>query len=1627
MKRLRILLFLLLIPAASPAQTAAVPVQSCVNVATQAQVQGLSSTNYLTGAIPSCTVTLYLTGTTTLATYALLPNTTPTLTGPFTASSSGQWLAFVTQGVAVDVVLSGGVAPNTYSAPLTITDVTAGGGGGIPAGCTVSSGVLTCSNFDASALASTNTGVVIASQNLGSGYTTCGTSQSGGTCSTAPTLGSILSGGQCTTVVLAPGSCSVVPTVTQTGSGGSGSAVTLGLAGNSAQLNSSGLLQTLNQSGAGQDALATNPLISQPVLTNPVLAPGSGNDPLYVECSGSLAPVLGGNSSTSNNETVIASGCASSDNTVGIRPWFGPSSVWQGADAVAFGAGVNQNGSADGSTEQVNFFDLSAVGRNSISFNPSASSTYSLPEAAGLNWYLNNSGGAVSTKSFGVASGYASPVSCVISGGTLVSGSAATCTATVSGGELFGTASGSGLYSVPPLMTVTGNLSAGGTGSGYVLVPIQSSNTITGSEWFDTSGTLHVSSSTVGATGHDLATLTSAGALTVTSCTGCGGGGGGINLLTGTGAPSATCSSSVHTGWFYVNTLLYWYECSNATGTYQWNQQTAAAAGTVGTRSTYYATGNAQIVNDCTVTASSTTLSCASNHFASTDVGKTIAIPYAGTVNATYGVVGNTFTTTIAAYVSATQITLTAAPTTSVQGPQTYTNCAVSTGSLTLTCTGGSFAVGDIGKQFTVPGAGEGCYPIGSGSPACANGPLQEWIYAQSSTSVVSVTNYPLASVTGQTINVPGATVIWGTDDTTAVQNAVTAGCNGGPAVVIEPGRYLLSSNITPCSGEHIYGYGAGISILQPVGNGFGTINNSGSSTLTNIEIDHIEFDGTGVRDNNFVVSAKGIEIAPTVNSYVHHNYCHDTEGTCIAVDSGDQSYVEFNTVSHGGAQVGQLSNATIGSSCIGNGTAAAEMRQDISYNTVSYCGLRGIFIETQNTGLSSGIRMIGNSATWVGNQSADGCGICDHGGFGTVIEGNRSSYNLYGLEVTVGLQGSAQWPSDWNIQGNTVTNNKIGIQATWNNEAGAIKNNLVNGTLAGLAGDGIKVLTATTTGSVGPTVLDVSGNTVENVQGNGINVTAQSANSIPAVNIVGNTLYNNGVSTSSRNPGIFLYGTMGSVTLASNKATDSRASGSKTQSYGFQSQSGTITTLSDNNNDWSGNALGSFNFESSSVVTNYLHNGNASPGVNLVPDSEDGGGTWTLTNMSLVAGAGYGGNAGFQATGTGSAFGTVRAYSQAFTVTSGGTYTICAQVNGTYLTNTVATVQVGIATTSLSSFPVAIGSVPVGANYPVVCASGAIGAYTSVVAAVGASGGTVSNGNPITFSDVVVCPGSNPCAYSPTYVNGTALNIQGNGTTATPSAGNVNITGSNGNVVTVSGNAINIAAPTASGAELAFGNGFVEKCMLNSGSAITCLGDSTTNAVSTGSTSQIAASSSSPLMLQWTSGTTSGNAAGWYGLSVYYANKQPQIVFGTNYNTSTDYSSNARIQLGLLGNTCVATTMQAGDSPSCSYAMIEYSTSRSDSHYQCVTDNGSGSPTVTAIGTTSPSTTFQAMSISYTPTSVSCTVGSTTVSNTTTLPASTVIFLDMFYNTTLTNAATHLRMNGVYGTYTCGTSSCAY
>jgi hypothetical protein len=123
MKKIIQLALLLLLPAATLAQTAAYPNGVCTAGATKAVTQGLNSTNQLLGMFPGCTVSVFLAGTTNLATIFLDHAQTP-LGNPFTANTTTGLFVFWADGtLRYDIQLSGAGMPTTTIPNVLLTAI----------------------------------------------------------------------------------------------------------------------------------------------------------------------------------------------------------------------------------------------------------------------------------------------------------------------------------------------------------------------------------------------------------------------------------------------------------------------------------------------------------------------------------------------------------------------------------------------------------------------------------------------------------------------------------------------------------------------------------------------------------------------------------------------------------------------------------------------------------------------------------------------------------------------------------------------------------------------------------------------------------------------------------------------------------------------------------------------------------------------------------------------------------------------------------------------------------------------------------------------------------------------------------------------------------------------------------------------------------------------------------------------------------------------------------------------------------------------------------------------------------------------------------------------------------------
>lgn len=136
---------------------------SCTAGGKPVVTSGINSTTLVQASYPGCTVTVYLTGTTTPAT--IFSNSGGTSLGnPFTANIiDGSWLFFAAVGTTVDIQMSGGTP--AFPIPVTLPAVTVGGSGGGGPGAVSSvtgGGTVTCNPTTGSVVCSGIPGFLLA-------------------------------------------------------------------------------------------------------------------------------------------------------------------------------------------------------------------------------------------------------------------------------------------------------------------------------------------------------------------------------------------------------------------------------------------------------------------------------------------------------------------------------------------------------------------------------------------------------------------------------------------------------------------------------------------------------------------------------------------------------------------------------------------------------------------------------------------------------------------------------------------------------------------------------------------------------------------------------------------------------------------------------------------------------------------------------------------------------------------------------------------------------------------------------------------------------------------------------------------------------------------------------------------------------------------------------------------------------------------------------------------------------------------------------------------------------------------------------------------------------------------------
>lgn len=137
-----------------------------------------------------------------------------------------------------------------------------------------------------------------------------------------------------------------------------------------------------------------------------------------------------------------------------------------------------------------------------------------------------------------------------------------------------------------------------------------------------------------------------------------------------------------------------------------------------------------------------------------------------------------------------------------VNAPGPTTNAvSIASGTNTLTVIGAGFAPGDVGKTICVYGAGAFVSSIS------VNQQLVTTISGYISSTQVTLAANAVATLTSAT-----KMVIWGTDNTAAIQNAANSSLS---AVYVPKGAYLITAGIVLQPGQAIFGDGYNSNIIQ--------------------------------------------------------------------------------------------------------------------------------------------------------------------------------------------------------------------------------------------------------------------------------------------------------------------------------------------------------------------------------------------------------------------------------------------------------------------------------------------------------------------------------------------------------------------------------------------------------------------------------------------------------------------------------------------------------------------------------------------------------------------------------------------------------------------------------------------
>ncbi len=482
----------------------------------------------------------------------------------------------------------------------------------------------------------------------------------------------------------------------------------------------------------------------------------------------------------------------------------------------------------------------------------------------------------------------------------------------------------------------------------------------------------------------------------------------------------------------------------------------------------------------------------------------------------------------------------------------------------------------------------------------------------------MSAGNATLATTAGTSIAGTGIGT-FGTDDTTAIQAAITAATAAGGGLIVLPTGIFVITYLTWASKVSMTGNGWGKSILKFIStadmNKAVILGTSGSATVpyTDCQFTNFEVDAAAATMAVPSFAGKAFFIQYMVRGLFQNLYVHDSPATGLGIDFLQNTTIDSCVVENCGRLNPPTGGAGIG---IGIGaTGTFPERVNIIGNTVlggkSYC----IFFETQTGAVITAANIVGSV---VGNNVVMGTntlyGIGDTGCTDFLCVGNNvRGVNGNGVGITVktgtllGFAGIRGIISS-NIVNGLISGNGISIDYTNGGDPGQYCGYVVEGNTVESCSNGILIFchASTTMDS-----LNISDNNVRNNNSAGIVSTGNGG--VKDLVIKGNICANNGktTGTTSNRAGISLKCPVTRLRMIGNVCYENDASSK--QLYGLIVDTSAVTGAFISGNDFSNNATGAIQLSGGGTIAGTVTN---NKGYNPIGISAvtPGASPWTYT-----------------------------------------------------------------------------------------------------------------------------------------------------------------------------------------------------------------------------------------------------------------------------------------------------------------------------------------------------------------------------------------------------------------------------